>query len=172
MTAVNLDRVPAYYHKYIAKVSANNVNEALETNGKEMISFLKNIPEETWEHSYAPGKWTIKELVQHLIDAERIFSYRALTFARKDTTPLPGFEENDYVSNSHANRRSPGSLLTELEKLRASTISLFDSFNEEQMENEGVANNVSIYVRSIGFIIAGHAIHHIEVIKERYLQPA
>jgi uncharacterized damage-inducible protein DinB len=170
MPALNLGRVPAYYHKYISKVPTENLREGFTST--EDLSFLKSIPVSKWDYSYAPGKWTVKELVQHIIDAERIFSYRALRFARKDSTPLAGFEENDYAANSDAAHRTVESLIAEFEAVRASSVALFNSFTDEQLEREGTANGQSIYVRAIGFIILGHSIHHAEVLKEKYLPNA
>lgn len=120
-------------------------------------------------YAYAPGKWTLKELLQHVIDAERIFNYRALAIARKETTSLPGFEENDYALNSNANERSWNNLIHELKAVRTSSIILFDSFNEEVFGYLGIANNNSITVNAIGFITVGHIYHHKKVIEDRYL---
>lgn len=169
MAALDLTRVPVYYHKYIAKVEETDLAKAFISHGKELTAVLKDLPAGKWNYRYAAGKWSIKELVQHLIDAERIFSYRALTFARKDTTPLPGFEENDYAANCEADRRTSESLLNELQLVQQSTAALFNSFSEEQLEQSGTANGQSTYVRALGFIIIGHSIHHLNVIKERYL---
>jgi uncharacterized damage-inducible protein DinB len=170
MAALDLTRVPVYYHKYIAKVEETELSKAFIGHGKELAAILKDLPADKWNYRYAPGKWSIKELVQHLIDAERIFCYRALTFARKDKTALPGFEENDYATNSEADRRTPESLLNELQIVQQSTAALYNSFSEEQMEQSGKANDQSIYVRALGFIIIGHSIHHLSVMKERYLE--
>jgi uncharacterized damage-inducible protein DinB len=170
MAALDLTRVPVYYHKYIAKVEETDLTKAFISHGKELVAVLKEMPAEKWDYRYAPGKWSIKELVQHLIDAERIFAYRALTFARKDKTALPGFEENDYVANSEAGRRTPESLLNEIQLVQQSTAAMFNSFSEEQLEQAGKANDNSVYVRALGFIIMGHTVHHLRVMEERYLQ--
>jgi hypothetical protein len=169
MHSVDLNRVPVYYHKYIQKINENNLPEALRSLQNELNSFLEDLPEGKWLHKYAEDKWTIKELVQHVIDAERIFCYRALCFSRGEKGSLPGFDENDYVKASNANNRSKESILNELKTVQAATLSLFDSFNEAQLNAEGIANNNPIYVKGIGYIVAGHAKHHLEVIKERYL---
>jgi len=121
------------------------------------------------EYRYADGKWTIKEIIQHLMDAERIFTYRALRIARKDQTPLPGFEQDDYVLPSQANKRSMEDLLNEFKAIKMATVSLYDSFSEEMLMELGTASNNPISVRAIGFIIMGHEIHHCDVIKDRYL---
>jgi hypothetical protein len=169
MLNVDLTRVPEYYHKYINKVTQKDLLAALAEHITTSYEFFHAIPEEKWDHRYAEGKWSIKEMMQHLIDAERIFSYRALTFARKDKTHIPGFEENDYAKNSEADRRSKQALLEEWRSVNISSQKLFESFSEEQLEQEGVANESPIYVRGIGFILCGHAIHHMGVVKERYL---
>jgi hypothetical protein len=122
-----------------------------------------------FDFRYAEGKWTIKDIIQHLIDAERVFSYRAMRISRNDKTPLPGFEENDYVENTNANGRSIQDLLTELSAVRQSTLLLFKSFSEEQFGRIGVASNADVSVRAIGFIIIGHQKHHQKVFQERYL---
>jgi hypothetical protein len=169
MSPVNLSKVPEYYHKYISRVKEQDLNRAFELHRKELPAFLAALPADKWDHSYAPGKWTIKEVVQHILDGERIFGYRALCFARKEETPLPGYEENDYSANSKAGNRTPGSLMEELDQVMLSSALLFKSFDEEQLEQSGTANNKKVYVKGIGFIIVGHALHHMEIMKERYL---
>jgi uncharacterized damage-inducible protein DinB len=169
MPIPDLSRVPAYYHKYINLVTQDELSGAFK-NLQNLIDLLQSIPGEKWDYSYAEGKWSIKELVQHLIDAERIFCYRALCFARNDNTALPGFDENAYASNSKANQRSKESLVAEMRAVQQSTIAMFYSFDEEQLQASGIANNNSIYVLGIGFIIVGHALHHRKILEERYLQ--
>ncbi|MDB5196794.1 MAG: hypothetical protein JWP88_1165 [Flaviaesturariibacter sp.] len=168
MPRPDLSRVPSYYHRYIDQVKGDDLAEALPFCQQELYSFLESLPESRWDYAYAEGKWTIKELVQHIIDADRIFAYRALTFARKDRTPLPGFEENDYANASDANRRTAKSLLNELQTVQQAALLLFNSFSEEQLAQEGIANGNSVSVAAIGFIMAGHALHHLQILKERY----
>ena len=127
------------------------------------ISFFKH------EFRYAEGKWTIKDIILHLIDAERIFAYRALRIARNDKTALPGFEENDYVVAANANNRGYESLLAEYETVRNVSISLFETFTSEELLRLGTASNNSVSVRAIGYIMLGHELHHKNVILERYL---
>ena len=122
-----------------------------------------------FDYRYAEGKWTIKDIIQHIIDAERIFSYRALRISRNDQTPLPGFEENSYVMQTNANARSIQQLLTEMAALRQSTLLLFKSFTLEQLQLIGTASDNPISVRAIGFIMIGHQKHHQRIFKERYL---
>jgi uncharacterized damage-inducible protein DinB len=117
----------------------------------------------------AEGKWTIKDIIQHIIDAERVFAYRALCFARNDKTELPGFEENDYVEEAYGSKRSIMELLTELSAVRHSTLLLFKSFREEQLLRIGIACDNPMSVRAIGFVIIGHQNHHQKVFQERYL---
>ena len=169
MHSVDLNRVPAYYHKYIQRVNEENVIDAIITLQNELNSFLAAIPEAKWVHKYAEDKWTIKELVQHVTDAERIFCYRALCFSRNEKGSLPGFDENEYVVASNANDRSKESILNELKTVQAATLSLFESFTEEQLNVQGIANGNPVYVKGIGYIVAGHARHHMAILKERYL---
>lgn len=169
MSSVDLNRIPPFYHGYVKLVKESDLPSALEQHQHNLLNLLRSLPDYKWDYSYAPGKWTIKDLVQHLIDGERIFAYRALRFARKDTTPLPGFDENLYASTANAGKRTKEDLLSELEVVQKSSALLFGSFNEEQLESSGLANNNSIYVAGIGFAIVGHTLHHMNVIKERYL---
>jgi hypothetical protein len=170
MTKVDLkpSEFNPYYGKYIRKTSGLSL-DSLKSSGEKTISFFKSIPSNKLEYRYADGKWTIKEVIQHLMDAERIFTYRALRIARKDKTPLPGFEQDDYVLPSQANKRSIENLIIEYKAIKAATVTLFDSFSDEMLMELGTASNSPISVRAIGFIIMGHDIHHCEVIKERYL---
>ena len=169
MARPDLNTVPAFYHKYVNQVQEENVNDAIQKNTESSIAFLNSIPEEKWEYRYAEGKWSIKEMVQHIIDTERIFSYRALCFARGEKQSLPGFEENGYADASRADRREIRSLIEEFETVRKSIEQLFASFDEEQLSGIGHANNNPVSVNGIGFIIPGHVQHHVNVLKERYL---
>lgn len=169
MAAVDLSRVPSFYHGYLKHVKENDLQDVLEAHQKNFLAFAREIPSEKWDYAYAPGKWTIKEVVQHLIDGERIFAYRALRFARMDDTPLPGFDENLYASTAHASKRNKEDLLKEMELVQKSSVALFASFDEEQLDAQGTANDSSIYVKAIGFIIAGHTLHHMHVIRDKYL---
>lgn len=154
---------------YINAAGEGNLCEDLEISLHDFIRFVQDIPMDKFDYHYAEGKWTIKEIIQHIIDTERIFAYRALRISRNDITPLPGFDENDYASNTNANERHLQSLLTELSIVRQSTLALFKSFSEEQLKRIGIASNNEISVRAIGFIIIGHQKHHQKVYKERYL---
>jgi len=164
----DLSRVPSFYHNYIGRVQQNDLLEAFNVNTPAFVQFIEDIPLIKREYHYAPGKWTIKEVLQHIIDAERIFAYRALRFARKDATMLPGFDENDFAHNAKTGKRDWDNLLAEFKAVRMSSEYLFASFDDEQLDAEGTANNGSIYVLGIGFIVVGHSLHHMNVIKERY----
>src|SRR6476646_4801729 len=134
MPNVDLSRVPEYYHRYIALAMDDDLPTAFEKHQTELLSFLKNIPKKKWNYRYAEGKWSIKEVVQHIIDAERVFSYRALCFARKDQTPLPSFDENIFAANAKADERTKKDLIRELKTVQESSALLFTSFDEEQLE--------------------------------------
>lgn len=165
---LNSGEFNSYYGIYIGKIGELSLKD-LKSCGEKTISFLQSIPNEKLEFRYAEGKWTIKEIIQHLMDAERIFAYRALRIARQDKTPLPGFEQDNYVAPSQANKRSLDELIDEFKAIKLATAALFNSFSEEMLIALGTASNSPLSVRAIGFIIIGHEIHHCEVIKERYL---
>ena len=133
------------------------------------MDLVRSIPESTGDLAYDKGKWTIKEVIQHLIDSERIFSYRALRFARMDKTDLPGFEQNDYVPASKASNRSLASLMNEFKSVRNATIDLFKSLNNEMLKSIGTANGFPFSAEAVGYITAGHCFHHADIIRERYL---
>jgi uncharacterized damage-inducible protein DinB len=169
MKRPDLARVPQFYHKYINLVPGDDLNTYLQENKRITGDFLAAIPEEKWSFRYAEGKWSIRELVQHLIDSERIFAYRALCIARGETASLPGFDENNYAALSNADARNKESLLQELNAVQTSTALLFQGFDEEQLERSGTANNKPMQVRTIGFIAVGHMRHHKNILQERYL---
>ena len=171
MSRPDLSRVPGHFHLYINQVDETELMDGMKKQSSSFPQFLESIPAEKREYRYADGKWTVKEMLQHMVDAERIFSYRALCFARKDPTSLPSFDENAYADNSKADKRNWDDLLDEFKTVRRSTEIMFGSFDNEQLETSGMANNNSVYVLAIGFIIVGHVNHHLKVIKERYLTP-
>lgn len=160
---------PQYFEPYIKKVTQNDLLGALQKNGEDMEQLINSIPYAKGDYSYAEGKWTLKEVLMHVLDSERIFTYRALCFARNDKNELPGFDEEAYAPYSNAGARSLISIANEFQTARASTISMFNSFTDEMMHRKGVANKRLISVSALGFVISGHAEHHIQVIKERYL---
>ncbi len=160
---------PAFLETYISKAKEDTILKALEANTTQLNHFLKSIPEDKADYAYAPGKWTIKQLIIHISDAERIFSYRALRFARGDEQqPLP-FEEDDYAANSNADKRSLSSVIEELLAVRKATTLLFESFDETALNRTGNTSKGKVTVNAIGYAICGHAAHHVGVAKERYL---
>lgn len=169
MPRPDLSRVPSFYHRYINHVEENDVMPALEKQTSGFLQFLAGIPSDKRSYRYGPDKWTIQEVLQHIIDAERIFAYRALCFARKDETSLPSFDENDYADNSKASKRSWDDMVDEFKTVRHANEILFRSFDNEQLETTGIANNNPVYVMAIGFIMAGHVRHHWKILEERYL---
>ncbi len=158
-----------FYKGYIDKVKTDDLYGALADGQKLTVGFFKNMPTEKWEYKYAPGKWTVKELLQHLIDCERVFAYRALCIARNDKTPLPGFDENLYADNCQPNSRTPDSMIAEYQTVRDSTLHLFRSLENDALGHIGTTSGQPASPLSIGFVIAGHELHHIDIIKERYL---
>lgn len=169
ISELNPDEYNAYYLPYIERAGDGNIFNALRNNHNLLISFVNNIDKDRLDYRYAEGKWTIKEIVQHLIDTERIFNYRALCIARCDKIDLPGFDQDVFVAHSHANERSIGSLMAEYKRVRLATISLFESFDQKALAEIGIASNSVLSVRAVAFIIVGHETHHLQVIKERYL---
>lgn len=168
-STLQLTEYAPYYSPYIKALGDVNLIEELENSMQNFEEFLTQFPSEKHEFRYAEGKWTIKDIVQHLIDAERVFAYRSLRFARKDKTPLPGFDENEYVDATVANKRTLTDLLQEYKAVRLSTLYLFKSFSDEELMYSGIASNYSFTVRAIGFIAIGHQKHHQRIIVERYL---
>ncbi|WP_432221550.1 DinB family protein [Flavobacterium sp. TMP13] len=157
------------FHTYIEQAGEGNLIEELEISLHDFIKFVQNIPMDKFDFRYAEAKWTIKEIIQHVIDTERIFAYRALRISRNDKTPLSGFDENEYVVNTDANQRNIQSLLTELSAVRHSNLFLYKSFSVEQLKRIGTASNNEISVRALGFVTIGHQKHHQRIFEERYL---
>jgi DinB superfamily len=161
---------PEYYKTYINAVSGDeNLLEVLNRNQELTQKVLFNLTEAQAGFRYAPEKWSVKEILVHLIDTERIMSYRALRFARQDYQELAGFEQNDYVKSSQADRRKIADIAREFAMVRRATIELFRSFDEEAMLRKGIASHNELYVVTLGFVIAGHENHHMRIIKEKYL---
>ena len=162
------DEFPQFYKTYIDTVS-DNIVAALEHQINSFPTFLNGIPGDKAYFAYAEGKWTLKELLGHVNDTERIMAYRALRIARNDKTPLPGFDENNYVSNAHFADRTIESLADEFATLRKANMFLIKSFSEEEVSRVGISNNLPISVRALIYILAGHLNHHRRIIEERYL---
>lgn len=159
---------PAYAADYVARVKGNAL-DALEQQIGETAQLLRSLPPELADHRYAAGKWSIREIVGHLSDSERLFSYRALRFSRGDATPLEGFDENDYVRAAPFRRVPLDDLVSELEHLRSATLFLFRPMTADELMRRGVANGIETSVRAFAFMIAGHEHHHVELLRTRYL---
>lgn len=159
-----------YYQPYIAILGNVELLMALKSGLDTFTSFIAQIPEEKFKYAYDAHKWSVAEVLVHLIDTERIFQYRALRFARNDKTPLFGFNQDLYIPNSSANSRSKNSIVSEYTAVRKSTITLFESLNAEELLRYGIASDSKISVRALGFIICGHLQHHKNILNERYLQ--
>lgn len=163
------DEYASFYANYVLLASDFNLVSDFKIQKEVVVAFFKSIPIEKLAYRYQPTKWTIKDILLHMIDAERIFAYRALRISRNDKTPLAGFEENDYVIEANANARSIDDLLNEYISVRNATLTLFNSFGDDQLMKKGIASEKEISVRALGYIILGHEKHHLNVIKERYL---
>lgn len=164
------DEYAPYHAAYLPNVDDTyTLVEELEISLHGFIRFVQDIPMGKHDYRYAEGKWTIKDIIQHVIDAERVFSYRALRFSRNDATELPGYDENLYADTAHANDRHLQSLLTELSALRHANIAMFKSFSDEGLLKKGVASGFTVSVRALGFLIIGHQNHHMKIFRERYL---
>ena len=161
------DEFAPYYGRYIDLVK-DDILGALRENGEETRRLLASLPDTKADFRYAPEKWSVKEVVGHMADAERIFTYRALRFARADETPLPGFDENHFVEESRFSHRPLSSLLDEFGAVRAASIAFFENLDEAAWSRAGVANEVRMSVRAIAFAIAGHELHHRKILVERY----
>lgn len=164
-----IDGLPSYLVGYVKKARGEELFAAFANASEHAERVAGLIPSEMDGHRYAPGKWSIKEVVQHVNDAERVFAYRALRFARNDATPLPAFEENHYARTSEADQRMLLDLWEEHRAIRRSTLQLFSSFTLPMLQRSGMAGGNAINVLSLGWVIAGHAEHHWEIIRERYL---
>ncbi len=159
-----------YFQRYFSLVPDGPIAEVLERQIKQTKQLLEGISEEQALYRYAEGKWSIKEIILHIIDAERIFTSRALRFSRNDGTELPGFAENDFVPESLADSRDMASLVDEYETVRRSSVSLFGNLTDGQMRRTGKANNTIYSVRAVAGIMLGHELHHLQIIRERYLK--
>lgn len=158
------------FSKYVTLVAEGDIIQTLEQQIENSLSLLRTIPSDKANFRYAPDKWSVKELLGHVIDSERIFSYRALSFARNDQTPLPGYEQNDYVRDADFDSRNLADMAEEFATVRRATIQLFRPLNETEWLRHGKANENDVSVRALAYIIAGHELHHMEVLRSRYLQ--
>jgi hypothetical protein len=164
------DEYLPYYATYVKLVGDGDILDTLESQIKETAAMLRRIPDSRGTFRYADGKWSINEVVGHLIDTERVFSNRALRFARGDKTPLPGFEQDDYVRAAEFDKYPLSELIAEYEGVRRDTCSLYRHLSDEATTRRGTANNAEVTVRALAYITAGHELHHRRVIEEKYRQ--
>lgn len=158
-----------FYETYVSKVGDGDIIEILRTSGSLAVETFAGVPEDRLDHRYAEGKWSVREVIGHVIDAERVFAYRVLRFARGDQTPLPGMDQEVFMAGADFGRRSLRSLVDEFRHLRAANVALFASFSGVELARGGVASEMGVTVRALVYIIAGHAIHHLGVLEQRYL---
>lgn len=162
------DHAP-YFGTYISKVEANDINAAIQKYAGELEAFYTGLPETKADFSYAEGKWTLKDLLQHVIDTERIMSYRVLRIARKDATPNPSFDENSFAANAGAGNRTFHSLKEEFSAVRKATDLLLKSLTGDQLAADGISSNHRTTANAVAFVIYGHMLHHKTIIEQRYL---
>jgi hypothetical protein len=158
-----------YYEKYVSLVPEEEVVDVLARQHKELFRLFHGVSDSVGTFAYEEGKWTVKEVLSHLIDGERMFAYRVLRIARGDMTPIEGFEQDGYIENSHANRRGISDLLDEFKLLRKANVMFFRNLEPEDWTRVGIANNIEVSVRSLAWIMAGHVRHHVAILTERYL---
>jgi len=159
----------AFYQPYVERVKEDELIAALENSYATMLDFVKTIPADKYEYRYQEDKWTVKEVLIHMADTERVFQYRALRFSRNDKAPLQGFDEKQFIKNSNSGNVTFNQAVEDLMYVRKSTLSFFTMCSDEQLMRSGVANGAMVTVRALGFIIAGHQAHHFNVIATRYL---
>ncbi|HEX8556967.1 MAG TPA: DinB family protein [Pyrinomonadaceae bacterium] len=165
------DEYAAYYEKYVSLAAdAGDVLETLERQGAETLALLRGLPEERGAHRYGEGKWSVRQLVGHVNDTERLFAYRALAIARGDGAPLPGMDQEVWMAGSDFDSRALGDLADEFEAVRASTLHLLRHLSPDAWARRGVASDNEVTVRALAYIIAGHEAHHLRILRERYLR--
>jgi uncharacterized damage-inducible protein DinB len=157
-----------HYQRYVDLVPEDDIATALADQGKKTASLLRAITDEKASFRYAPGKWSVKQVIGHFTDAERIFAYRALAIARGEPNSLPGFDENSYAEAGDFDRRTIRDMADEYESARRSTIAFFRGLSDEAWKRKGIANDVPVSVRSLAFITLGHERHHLKVLREKY----
>jgi hypothetical protein len=163
------NEIPEYYRRYTGLVQSDDLLAALEASLANSLEAFGGMRREKEDFRYAPGKWTTKQVLSHINDCERVFGYRALRFARGDGTPLPSIDENTYAENDNSAGRHLYQIIDEFRAVRSSTVELFRSFSPELLDRQGTANNTLFSVRALGWIIAGHCVHHTKILRERYL---
>jgi len=167
---IDLNQVPEFYRRYVEQLGDGGIVPLLLKTGDDLVSTCRDLTDAQALYEYAPEKWSIKDIIQHLIDAERVFVYRAMRFARNDQTELSGFDQNDYAGDGQADKRTVHQLLSEFTNRRASTIDFFTSLDEERRGRSGKSSGVVMSVEVLGYIISGHTVHHIKEIKEKYFK--
>lgn len=163
------DEYEDYYHTYVGRVPDGNVLDLFSRQLEELAGLVGDIGEDRAAYRYAPDKWSIKEVFGHLLDTERMFAYRAMVFARADKTPQPSFEQDDYVRGANFDARALADIFAELQQNRLATLAMFRSFTDEVWLRRGTASGFEFTVRAVPYIMAGHHIHHVGVLRERYL---
>lgn len=161
---------PDYYQTYMDQLPEGNLLDLLERQAVDLQHLLKGMDDKRAEEAYAAGKWTIKELLQHMLDSERVFAYRALCISRGEEASLPGYDENKYAINSKANHRLLKDMLEEYEYVRRSSILMIRSFTSEMLDIKGTANGKQVSLRGVIYVMAAHEVHHMNILQERYLQ--
>jgi DinB family protein len=169
MNKPDSNEYPSYFEKYISLVPDGEIVVTLNKQIEGTLSLIRGLSEPQGDLRYAPGKWSVREVIGHLIDAERIFGYRAMRFARNDATPLPGFDEDAFVANAGFGARSLADLADEFEYTRKSNVYLFKNLDGDASLRRGLSNNNELSVRAIAYIIAGHELHHAGILRTRYL---
>lgn len=164
----NAEESAGYFDRYIAQVTGSDPIETLKQSLLTTKDLMLSLSLEQWDHRYADGKWSVKEVWVHVLDTERIFAYRALRFGRGDETPLPGFDQDTYVGPSNAHNRTIASIIQEYEAVRRATLSLFENFSSEALDRSGLASNNRVTTLAFAFIIAGHEIHHVKGLRDHY----
>ena len=168
VTDVTAAEYAPYYANYVGLVPEISLRSALDESAAALLEFLTHVPEDREDYAYAEGKWTIKQCLQHVIDTERIFAYRALAIARGDKTALPGFDQDEYVAAADLSGRSFAKMIEEFRHLRQSTFIMFKSFTDADLLRTGTMSGTAVSVRALGFIICGHALHHVKLYREKY----
>ena len=163
------DEFAPFYANYVAGVPDGDITDVLESQARDLVQLLGGVDGTQAAYRYAPDKWSVKEVVGHVTDSERIFAYRALRISRGDATPLAGFDQDTYVTSAQFGRRNLAALLTEFQAVRAATVSLFRGMTDEDSRRVGQANSMPVTARALAFIAAGHERHHARILRERYL---
>jgi uncharacterized damage-inducible protein DinB len=169
MEAVKQPLAAEAFANYLQHLETDNVQKALATTTRRLKHILRQIPKKKWDYAYAPGKWTLKEVFQHMLDTERVFSFRALWFSRNDPSPLPGFEENNWASSVAIQHRPAKEIVKELLLSRKLTRQFFKNLSPHELHRQGQANGKQISVQTLGLLCAGHLAHHLNSIEVHYL---